>query len=165
MQKAEELRILEEERKERGRKKDMLPAVFRMARKVSGIPVMAAMAPLAAYSASHAHRGEQLGAAFGTAAFSCLQPGLAAAGVLAGVNPLLAPLVALYPAYQLSGMAGRQYRKFSKTAREVTRLEMGGDYRDSYSAYATRQQAMQEMTGTHQSARRWLGQEGRLMHR
>lgn len=169
MKKAEEIALIQHEIEEHDRRKsDMLPATFRYARRLGGISVMAAVAPLAAYSAARAERGEKLSAAVGTSAFAFLQPALAATfavGLPAGIGWAAAPLLALYPAYQLSGMASRQFRKFSKTAREVQRLEMGGDYRDSYSAYASRMQAMQDMTGTFQSARRWLGQEGRMMHR
>lgn len=48
--------------------------------------------------------------------------------------------------------------------RNITHINMGGNYEDTRVAYTMRQRAAQEMGSSVMNARSWLGKEGLLMH-
>jgi hypothetical protein len=138
-----------------------------------------ALMPLVAYSAGKAQRGEKLStlasgtaglatlpmmAGWGTNAFRLVAPTLGGpAGAVAGF--LAGALLSATPNEWLRSGVFRSMRLLTDRGRSLRRLEMGGDYRDTETAAAMRQAAVQEMTGTRQATRTWLGQEAAFLHR
>lgn len=128
-----------------------------------------------ASNVAKAPRGGMLAAASGTISGMITHPLLtgAIAGIIGTIVPglpvvtvaLAASAIALYPAGWTVDTVTRGYRKFTAEATRLRRLEMGGHYKDTETAMALRQFAIQQMSSAQIQSRRYLGQEALMFHR
>jgi hypothetical protein len=130
--------------------------------------------PVAAVSAAMAPRGEKLTTFAATSSTMVTYPLISAGsaklislvpGIGKGTAIFLSMFASLYPAAVVDNAVDRSFRKFSRIGRDMRRLEMGGDFRDTESAARLRSQAVQDMSAALTTGRRFLGQEARLLHR
>lgn len=130
--------------------------------------------PFIAFEVANAQRGEVLPTAAGTVGGLMSYPvisGVLAAGLtlIPGVGPaaatVMASLLALYPSSRVEQNVTRGFRTLTDIGRNVRHLEFGGNYIDTASAQQERMNALQEMSGSFQTSRRYLGQEAAIMHR
>lgn len=115
--------------------------------------------PMALYTASSAPRGHFLSKGFGSAGGLI---GSAVGGLIGGI-----------PGAIVGGALGDQvsekfigdtYQSFSELNRNITALNMGGNYRDTQKSFTMRQNAVREMSGSLMNARSVLGKEAAYMH-
>jgi hypothetical protein len=126
--------------------------------------------PFIAFEAGAAQRGERLPTMASSAIALATYPimtgviagALAATGIGAPVAAFMSLFLASYPNSELEAGLNRGFKKFTKLSQHIHRLEMGGDYTDTETAYNQRLLAVRDMSGSFQSARRYLGQEARF---
>lgn len=130
--------------------------------------------PFIGYEMAHAQRGEMMATLTGRTVGLFTYPvvtgaTLAVMTMIPGINlvayPMAAALLAAFPNTMLEDKIIGGISFLNQTGRRIRRLEVGGDFEDSESAYATRQRSLHDLTGTMQASRRYLGQEALLMHR
>ncbi len=115
--------------------------------------------PVSLLQAGMAPRGNRLSAGFGAAVPS----------VVAGVASMLGgPLAGFAASMLLDGKVQKALTEGAQTFvdlnRNVARLNMGGNFRDSQAAYTMRAKASQEMNHSLLGARQHLGREALLMN-
>lgn len=115
--------------------------------------------PLAMYETAHAERGHKL-STFGSAATPFLGTGLATLAF--GGLPGMALGMALDPIVKKTVGAGIQ--AMANFGRNSPRVQTGGNYRDSQTAFTMRQAAAQEMSRSLLNARQYLGKESVFLH-
>lgn len=130
--------------------------------------------PLTAVAAAAAPRGDKLATAVaaGTsvATFPVIQAAAAAGlalipGIGQGTLLFLSMLAAFAPSAATDDLVSRSIKSFSRFGRRRMSLQTGQDFEDSQFAANYRQQALMEMSGTVQTARRYLGREAFFAHR
>lgn len=130
--------------------------------------------PFIALEAGMAQRGEMLPTIAGRTAGMIMQPvmgGIVSAGLVAtlGLNPVGAAvagsLLVAAGANYVENKLIRGIRVLKREAANSQRLSFGQSFKDNPTARAMRMRAVQEMNYTSVPARRWLGQEARILHR
>jgi hypothetical protein len=136
-------------------------------------------APVVAYEAAKAPRGEKVGT-FGSGAISlAAMPGLGwlatrglqmVAPTLGGPVGWVAATVgsialAGYSSSWLRTTAHRGLRYLHNHERDLRRLEMGGNFVDTRNTSLLRQRAVSDMSSAFGNARSFLGREGAFLHR
>jgi hypothetical protein len=129
--------------------------------------------PIAAYAAATAPRGEKLAEGAGLAASSLAFPVIEAGAtaviaMIPGVGQGVAIVGGLLTAMGLSSPLEKGVSRLVRTLPEaglrLRRLEMGGSLLFTEAAEQSQRQALYEMSGCFQAARRHLGREAELMH-
>jgi hypothetical protein len=121
-------------------------------------------APMIAYSAGHADRGEKLA---DVTAKSVSYVGIPALTTMIGAmtgNPVLGLALGFLPTTGVEKSIYRGVRAFTEFDRKTRRLECGGRYEDSATAARLRMRSIQDMSGAVGSARRFLGNEALYLH-
>lgn len=129
--------------------------------------------PRIAFSSAHMQRGEVLptfaNTTVGIASYPALAPVISP--LVRFFLPVLgvsgsaaaASLLAAVPAYGLGKAAAASVRWFNNFGYRLRRIEMGGDYTDTETAYAVRMKAVSDMSSAMSYSRRWLGNEALFM--
>lgn len=130
-----------------------------------------------AYQIANSQKGEMVSTLAGNGVALVTYPALAgtiaAGGAMAaaalgipavGVG-LFAGAAAIYPEVWMGTQIARGIRTLTREGLHLRNLEFGAGYIDTQTNQALRHQALYEMSGASSAARRYLGQEARLMHR
>ena len=130
--------------------------------------------PFAALEIANAPRGQAINTALGKSVEYAAFPIVNAASVavvalllpeaIAGAVPLAALVLSAVVVGGIRKVADKGIRAFSAIGTRVRHLEMGGNYKDTDTAYTLRMRAISDMNGSMQPARRYLGQEGLIFH-
>jgi hypothetical protein len=122
-----------------------------------GMPTLIGMTALAAAMAPRGHKASA-GAAYALTGPLSAIPG----AFLGGTIGAIASGFLLGPVLERNAAAALQYVK--ETGQRTMRVNMGGGYIDTETAYTMRQRAAQDMSGSLLNARTYLGREGALLH-
>jgi hypothetical protein len=122
-----------------------------------GMPTLLGVTAFAAATAPRGHKASAAAAYALTGPLSAI-PGAFLAGTIGGIASgfLLGPIL------ERNAAAALQYVK--ETGQRTMRVNMGGGYIDTDTAYTMRQRAAQDMSGSLQNARQYLGKEAALLH-
>ena len=121
-------------------------------------------APMIAYSAGRAERGEKLADITAKSVSYIGVPALTTMiGSMTG-NPALGLLLGFLPTIGIEKRIYRAVRTFTEFDRKTHRLECGGNYQDSATSARLRMRNLKDMNGAMGSARRWLGNEALYLH-